>query len=127
MTILLTTHDLEQAAELADRVGILVDGRLRAEGPPAVLVEQAFGSGRELLITLSSPADAAAARLLASEGLTPAGDARSFSGSLLGGLEALSALGRRLAAAGVPVAEIRLREPGLRGVFRRLAGRELEA
>lgn len=33
-TILLTTHYLDEAAQLADRVGILVDGKLVAEGPP---------------------------------------------------------------------------------------------
>jgi ABC-2 type transport system ATP-binding protein len=123
--ILLTTHDLDQAAELADRVGILVDGRVRAEGTPQALVEQAFGSGRELLVTLSAPADEPARARLAGEGLAPAADGRSFSGPLEGGLAALSALGQRLSAAGVPLAEVRLREPGLRGVFFRVAGREL--
>jgi ABC-2 type transport system ATP-binding protein len=125
--ILLTTHDLDQAAELADRVGILVDGRVRAEGTPRALVEQAFGAGRELLITLAAPADEAARARLAAEGLAQAADAMSFSGPLEGGLPALAALGQRLAAAGVPVAEVRLREPGLRGVFFRVAGREMGA
>jgi ABC-2 type transport system ATP-binding protein len=32
-TILLTTHYLDEAEQLADRVGIIVDGRLRAIGP----------------------------------------------------------------------------------------------
>jgi ABC-2 type transport system ATP-binding protein len=80
--ILLTTHDLDQAAELADRVGILVDGRVRAEGTPRALVEQAFGKGRELLITLAAPADEAAHARLAAEGLAQAADAMSFSGPL---------------------------------------------
>jgi len=33
-TILLTTHYLDEASQLADRVGILVHGQLVAEGPP---------------------------------------------------------------------------------------------
>ncbi len=33
-TVLLTTHYLEEAEELADRIGILLDGQLRAVGPP---------------------------------------------------------------------------------------------
>jgi hypothetical protein len=41
------------------------------------------------------------------------------------GLDAIPAIARRLAAAGVPLAELRLREPGLRGAFFRLTGREL--
>ena len=125
MAILLTTHDLDQAAELADRIGILVDGRVRAEGTLRALVEQCFGTERELLITTSAAPDPACATLLEREGLVAAADGRSYSGPLAGGLEALSALGQRLAAAGLPVAEIRIREPGLRGVFFRVAGREL--
>jgi len=35
---LLVTHDFEDAAALADRVGVLVDGRLRQVGPPAELL-----------------------------------------------------------------------------------------
>jgi ABC-2 type transport system ATP-binding protein len=125
MAILLTTHDLDQAASLADRIGILVDGQMVAEGTLAALVEQAFGSGRELLVTLAAEPGPEARALLRSEGLSAAAGTRDFSGPLAGGLPALSALGRRLAEAGLAVAEIRLREAGLRGVFFRVAGREI--
>jgi ABC-type sulfate/molybdate transport systems ATPase subunit len=37
---LLVTHDFEDAATLADRVGVLVDGRLRQVAPPAELVAE---------------------------------------------------------------------------------------
>jgi len=40
MTILLTTHYMEEASQLADRVGILDGGRLAAEDAPAALVKQ---------------------------------------------------------------------------------------
>jgi ABC-2 type transport system ATP-binding protein len=40
-TVLLTTHYLEEAQELADRVAIVKDGRIVAEGPPSEV-----GSGR---------------------------------------------------------------------------------
>jgi ABC-2 type transport system ATP-binding protein len=36
-TILLTTHYLEEAQELADRVAVIADGRIVAEGTPATL------------------------------------------------------------------------------------------
>ena len=40
-TVLLTTHYLEEAQTLADRVAIVKDGRIVAEGPPSEV-----GSGR---------------------------------------------------------------------------------
>ena len=36
-TILLTTHAMDEAAELADRIAVLADGAIIAEGPPATL------------------------------------------------------------------------------------------
>jgi ABC-2 type transport system ATP-binding protein len=127
MAILLATHDLDQAAELADRIGILVDGSLRAEGTLAELVEASFGSARELSLHLAAAPDEVAMRLLKAEGLEPASDPRRWAGPLAGGFASVSALGQRLADARVPLAELRLREPGLRGVFFRVAGREIEA
>jgi ABC-2 type transport system ATP-binding protein len=40
MTLLLTTHYMEEAEALADRVGIIDHGRIVAEGSPGELVEQ---------------------------------------------------------------------------------------
>jgi ABC-2 type transport system ATP-binding protein len=39
-TILLTTHDLEEADRLCDRIALINDGRLIAEGTPAALKER---------------------------------------------------------------------------------------
>ena len=36
-TVLLTTHYLDEAQALADRVAIIKDGRILAEGPPSAL------------------------------------------------------------------------------------------
>ncbi len=125
LAILLATHDLDQAAELCGRIGILVDGRIRAEGTLAELVGRAFGEAREMRVVLAAPPGDDARRALATEGLAAGADPRSWSGPLGVGLEALPAVARRLAAAGVPLAELGLREPGLRGAFFRLTGREL--
>jgi ABC-2 type transport system ATP-binding protein len=46
-TILLTTHDLDEAARLADRVGILHQGRLVAEGTCAELAARHGGGTLE--------------------------------------------------------------------------------
>jgi ABC-2 type transport system ATP-binding protein len=46
-TILLTTHDLDEASRLADRIGILHGGRLVAEGTAAELTAQHGASSLE--------------------------------------------------------------------------------
>jgi ABC-2 type transport system ATP-binding protein len=46
-TILLTTHDLDEAARLADRIGILHQGRLVTEGTPAELAARHGGGTLE--------------------------------------------------------------------------------
>jgi ABC-2 type transport system ATP-binding protein len=66
-TILLTTHDMVEAAELCDRVGILSQGRLVALDSPAALVERLQdrsvrltwweeGALREAAVPLAGPA-----------------------------------------------------------------------
>ncbi|MGD2043419.1 MAG: ABC transporter ATP-binding protein [Acidimicrobiia bacterium] len=42
-TILLTTHYMDEAQNLADRVAVLVDGRIVAEGPPDTLAGRETG------------------------------------------------------------------------------------
>ncbi len=54
VTILLTTHDLDEAARLADRIGVLHGGRLVAEGTAAELAA-AHGGGtlEEVFMTVT--------------------------------------------------------------------------
>jgi ABC-2 type transport system ATP-binding protein len=47
-TVLLTTHDMEEAERLCDRVGILHEGRIVTIGTPAELGERAGGGSRTL-------------------------------------------------------------------------------
>jgi ABC-2 type transport system ATP-binding protein len=64
MTVLLTTHYLDEAQELADRVAIVKDGRIVAQGPPSELgPEQAryrvsyLSSGRRVEHQTDDPTD----------------------------------------------------------------------
>ena len=54
-TILLTTHDLDEAERLADRVGVLHGGRLVAEGTPSELIgrHSARGSLEDVFMTIT--------------------------------------------------------------------------
>jgi len=127
LAMVLTTHDLEQAAELADRVGILIDGRIRAEGQVDDLVADSFGGGRELVVALREPAPEGTTSALEGRGLRPFRDRRIWTGRIDRGREDLSSLAADLESAGLRVEEVRVREPGLRGVFFRLAGRDIDA
>src|SRR5256885_10008495 len=53
-TILLTTHDLDEAERLADRIGVLHGGRLVAEGTPSELIGRygARGSLEDVFMTI---------------------------------------------------------------------------
>src|ERR1019366_3758920 len=55
MTVLLTTHYMDEAQFLADRVAVIVGGRIVAEGPPATLGWRDVAKAR---IRYRPPADA---------------------------------------------------------------------
>src|SRR5665213_1905659 len=63
VTILLTTHDMDEAAELADRVGIVDHGKLLALDTPLALTKTLIGSGTlEIVVEpIADPAALAAA------------------------------------------------------------------
>jgi ABC-2 type transport system ATP-binding protein len=61
MTIFLTTQYLEEADELADRVGIISRGRLVAEGPPAELKRSI---ARDIIVVKTEGEDATALEIL---------------------------------------------------------------
>lgn len=50
-TVLLTTHDMAEAARLADTIGVITDGSLVAEAPPDELVAEYGGPSRLLIET----------------------------------------------------------------------------
>ncbi len=127
ITILMTTHDLDQAAVIADRVGFLIDGSIRLEGPPTALIKQTFGEDREITVTLAQGIDQRSGALLEREGLRPLENGLTWVGTLNDGFSDLSRIAGRLGSAGVPVDELRVREPSLRGVYFRLTGTDLSA
>ena len=53
--VFLTTHDMAEAARLADRVGLLSDGELVAEGTPEQLVSDHGGPTRLVVETRAAP------------------------------------------------------------------------
>ncbi len=60
-TVLLTTHYLDEAEHLADRVGVLSRGRLIAEGSPGELINRVSGTMVSFMLPDSVRPDAAVA------------------------------------------------------------------
>ncbi|MFG2236110.1 ATP-binding cassette domain-containing protein [Streptomyces sp. NPDC048723] len=61
-TVLLTTQYLEEADRLADRVAVLADGRISAEGTPAELKARVAGHRLDLTLTTAAAYEALAPR-----------------------------------------------------------------
>ncbi|MFF5487501.1 ATP-binding cassette domain-containing protein [Streptomyces virginiae] len=61
-TVLLTTQYLEEADRLADRVAVLADGRIAAEGAPAELKARVAGHRLDLTLTTTAAYEALAPR-----------------------------------------------------------------
>jgi len=55
LAVLLTTHDMTEAEALADRVAIMVDGRVMAVGAPEALMREYFGARMEISVTAARP------------------------------------------------------------------------
>lgn len=53
-TVLVTTHDMDEAERIADRVALLADGRLRAVDSPGALVREHGGPPRVVVETSTS-------------------------------------------------------------------------
>ncbi|HYO35796.1 MAG TPA: ABC transporter ATP-binding protein [Geodermatophilus sp.] len=132
ITVLLTTHDMDEAATLSDRVGIMDSGRLLALDTPAALTRSLPGSATLDIDVERAPEDSDEAVLAALAPLVErveqvadgsglrarlylSGDAAALVGPVS---EALN--GRRARLTGV-----RIGEPSLEDVFLSLTGREL--
>lgn len=124
-TVFLTTQYLEEADQLADRVGIISDGKLVAEGTPAALKAQV---GRPRLdVTLADGDRAAALEVLGRFGAPlPPVPGAPVSVSLEQGAAEIAPVVRALDEAGIKVAQLELVQPTLDDVFVEKTGRHLE-
>jgi ABC-2 type transport system ATP-binding protein len=122
MGLILTTHDLVEAEALADRVAVLAGGVVRAADTIPILVGRLFGSDQEVLLMLGSEPPPALRDFLRTTLFSPTNEPRLWVGRLRGGLEQLPDLRSRLVDAGADIDELRVRQPGLHGVFVELTG-----
>lgn len=122
MAILLTTHDLDEARALADRIGILASGRLAEEGPVADILRRMFGERREIVVTLSGEPDHGVQAVLQRLGLNRTDNPLEWS-SWSTGVESFASLQTTLRRHDIGLHEIRVREPRLEHVLAHVEGR----
>ena len=125
MSVLYTTHYMEEAERLCDRVGIIDQGALVAEGTRRELVSTV---GQSDTVTLVGTGDLAAA----AEALRQVGGVRDVAvadGSLSmlvdGAAGNLPAMMSSVADAGVSITGVDVEEPNLEAVFLHLTGKAL--
>jgi ABC-2 type transport system ATP-binding protein len=118
-SLLLTTHQLEEAEARCDRIVIIDRGRVIESGTLAELVARTVGARRQVALTLDR---------------APATPIPGFNGESEGAVlraqvadiaTELPALIQRAASAGARVQDVEVHAPSLQNVFLHLTGREL--
>jgi ABC-2 type transport system ATP-binding protein len=127
LTILLTTHYLEEADQLADRLAIVSQGKIVVEGTPAEL--KAGLRGDAVHVELENGALDEAQRVLAGVGARPEQvvDGRTIVSRVENGGRALPGIISALEAAGIAVASVSLSRPSLDDVYLHFTGREFSS
>jgi ABC-2 type transport system ATP-binding protein len=123
VTVFLTTQYLEEADVLADRVGIIDEGKIVAEGTPAALKAE-IGRPSVHAIPREEKDRPAIAAFLAPFG-EPLASTRDVAVRLREGL-GLTDIVRAVDANGVDIVDLELRAPSLDDVFLAKTGRTLE-
>ena len=126
MTILLTTHYLEEADRLASQLAIVDRGRIVAEGSPDALKSQLEGD--RIQVELVDAHDGAARQALAGvDGVDDAAlEGRTLHARARDGAAAIPAVLAALDAHGVKAASVTLARPSLDDVYLRHAGRSFD-
>ncbi len=125
IAVLYTTHYMEEAERLCDRIGILDEGSLRAEGTRRELT-LSIGELDTLRVGLTGPLDAALAAVRALDGVDSA--TASEGGIDLLAEDAGSVVARVLdacTAAGASITGVEITQPDLEAVFLDLTGKSL--
>jgi ABC-2 type transport system ATP-binding protein len=126
VTVFLTTQYLEEADVLANRVGIIDNGRIVAEGTPAELKAQIGRPSVEAIPRDPDQRDAAQDVLRRFGEDCNEASARGAAVRLTNGIDELASIVRALDDHGIALANIELHQPTLDDVFLAKTGRSLE-
>jgi ABC-2 type transport system ATP-binding protein len=121
MTIIYTTHYMEEAERLCDRIAIVDHGRIIALDTKDALVRSAFASRSQVVARLEGPEGTVAA-WVAERGGKMTDSTAEFTVEHPGEITALL---EAAASSGLELVDLLLRRPNLESVFLHLTGREL--
>jgi len=127
LTILLTTHYMEEADELANRLAIVSRGRVVVEGTPEQLKQSLHGEAVEVELAAGRAAEAEAV-VAALEGVLEASiDGRKLRSRVASGARAIPFILSALDAEGIGVESVTTHRPSLDDVYLHYTGREFAA
>jgi ABC-2 type transport system ATP-binding protein len=121
MSVIYTTHYMEEAERLCDRIAIIDHGRIIALGSKEELIQSAFGPRSQVIMHLADPGDTAVSWIESHGG-------KSMDGTAQFNVDQPTEIASLLQAAaseGHKILDISLRRPNLESVFLQLTGREL--
>ena len=121
-TVLLTTHFMEEAERLCDRVAIIEHGRIVALDSPENLIRE-FGAESRVVFTAAPGLD-----LEVLEGLSAVARTESIGDRVIvhgHGDELVVQVVNALSASGTPIRDLRTEQPNLEDVFLALTGRAM--
>jgi ABC-2 type transport system ATP-binding protein len=125
-TILLTTHYMEEADQLCDRVAIMDKGRILTLDTPEALKRSV---GADTIVTVTATGDQAELAHVLSEAIDGVTSTRSIDGGVELHVKGKDRLLPKVVAAaeagGFPVLDLSITEPTLETVFINLTGKEL--
>ena len=127
-TVLLTTQNLEEADQLADRISVIEAGRVVADGTSDQLKAESGGDRIEIVVHRAADL-AAAAETVGRIGLPPPEvdpDSRRISTPVTERIGALTDVLRALQAADIAVEDVGVRRPTLDEAFLHLTGHRTE-
>ena len=123
-TILLTTHYIEEAERLCDRVAIIDQGKIVALGSPRELQERVFGQSHiEVVTTEPMPVDLPAFEAVAKHSLSD--DRKTLVVHSTRPARTLPELIKWIDQKGLELEDIHLKRPTLEDVFIELTGKKL--
>ena len=121
MTIIYTTHYMEEAERLCDRIAIVDHGRIIAPDTREALVQTSFASRSQVVARFEGPAGNVSAWVEARGGRL-VDETAEFT---IEGPKEIAALLDAASDAGLELVDLSLRRPNLESVFLHLTGREL--